>query len=282
MADWTAFGAVVGVVLTLLLVLSWLTQRGMNAVGEPPALPAGEPGSDPEPNVVSEPKQGAVRVHEYDETREETTARHPGLEEGPAAETLTGEQTLSGAALLANVAASQGTFTVVLLLAAVATGVPAAALGVTSAALAPDVLAVGAGLGVALSAANQGAVALFRRLDVGFSEELRSLLAPASLGGWAALLLGVLPLVALFEELLFRAILIGGFATGFGIDPWVLVVVSSMLFAAGHGAQGAGGVVVTGVLGLVLGAAFVVTESLAAVVLAHYLVNALEFVLHER
>jgi membrane protease YdiL (CAAX protease family) len=41
------------------------------------------------------------------------------------------------------------------------------------------------------------------------------------------------------------------------------------------------GVVVTGVLGFVLAAAFVLTGSLLAVVVAHYLVNALEFVVHE-
>jgi len=148
--------------------------------------------------------------------------------------------------------------------------------------LAPPVLLAGVGLGVALAVANQGIAALFRRFDVAFSEDLRELLAPDSPGGWAALLLGVLPLVAVFEELLFRGILIGAFATGFGVDPWLLVVASSVLFAAGHGAQGAGGVVVTGALGFVLGVGFVLTDSLAAVVVAHYLVNALEFLGHER
>jgi predicted Abi (CAAX) family protease len=40
-------------------------------------------------------------------------------------------------------------------------------------------------------------------------------------------------------------------------------------------------VLVTGTLGLVLAAGFVLTGSLLAVVVAHYLVNALEFVVHE-
>jgi len=39
--------------------------------------------------------------------------------------------------------------------------------------------------------------------------------------------------------------------------------------------------VVAALLGVGLGALFVVTGSLLAVVLAHYLVNALEFVVHE-
>jgi membrane protease YdiL (CAAX protease family) len=38
---------------------------------------------------------------------------------------------------------------------------------------------------------------------------------------------------------------------------------------------------VTGALGFVLAAAFVVTGSLLSVIVAHYLVNALEFVVHE-
>jgi membrane protease YdiL (CAAX protease family) len=52
-------------------------------------------------------------------------------------------------------------------------------------------------------------------------------------------------------------------------------------FALGHGAQGPAGVAATGVLGFVLAAAFVLTGSLLVVVVAHYLVNALEFVVHE-
>ncbi len=321
MPAWTAFGAVVGVVLALLLALSWLTQQSMSggagdgddtapAGADDPGGTApdpgarashadgrlGEPTPRPEATTTEDPAAGVGGREAVAENPEDggtdggdgcegATTRDPpqGLPEGsPAAETLTGGAELSGGALLANVAASQGTFTVVLVLAAVATGVPAAVLGVSWAALGVRPLAVGVALGVGLSAANQGAVALFRRLDVGFSEDLRELLAPETPAGWAGLVLGVLPLVAAFEELLFRAILIGAFSTGFGLDPWLLVVASSVLFAAGHGAQGPGGVVVTGTLGVVLGAAFVVTGSLATVVVAHYLVNLLEFVVHER
>lgn len=47
------------------------------------------------------------------------------------------------------------------------------------------------------------------------------------------------------------------------------------------GAQGRLGIIVTGLLGFVLAAAFVLTESLLVVVVAHYLVNALEFAGHE-
>jgi len=65
------------------------------------------------------------------------------------------------------------------------------------------------------------------------------------------------------------------------VSPWVMAVVASGAFALGHGAQGRLGMVVTGALGLVLAAAFVVTGSLLTVIVAHYLVNALEFVVHE-
>jgi membrane protease YdiL (CAAX protease family) len=72
-------------------------------------------------------------------------------------------------------------------------------------------------------------------------------------------------------------VLVGGFAAGFGLSPWPLAVLSSVAFALGHGAQGPLGMVVTGLLGFALAAAFVLTGSLLAVVVAHYLVNALEF-----
>jgi membrane protease YdiL (CAAX protease family) len=306
MAAWTAFGAVVAVVVATLLALSYLTQQGMDASGQ---FDPGQSPTDREPSVARDRDDAAATARDAapervdggvpprdaapEPTERGVSPNHDGsiargdatadpVADSPAAETLTTDRQLSGGVLLANVAASQGTFTVVLVVAALATGVPAEAVGLSTPGLAPAVLLSGAALGVALAAANQGTAAVFRRFDVGFSEDLRELLAPESPGGWAALLVGVLPLVAVFEELLFRGILIGAFATGFGVDPWVLVVASSLLFAAGHGAQGAAGIVVTGALGLVLGAAFVLTDSLAAVVVAHYLVNALEFVVHER
>ncbi|MXR21450.1 CPBP family intramembrane glutamic endopeptidase, partial [Halobacterium bonnevillei] len=105
---------------------------------------------------------------------------------------------------------------------------------------------------------------------------------PASTRGWL-LLFGVsLPVVAGFEELLFRGFLVGAFATGFEVSPWLLAVASSVVFGAGHTAQGYVGVVVTTLLGFALAAAYVVTGSLLVVVVAHYVVNAAEFALHAR
>jgi membrane protease YdiL (CAAX protease family) len=91
----------------------------------------------------------------------------------------------------------------------------------------------------------------------------------------------VLPVIAGFEEVLFRGALVGVVSSGYGVSAWVMAVVASGAFALGHGAQGRLGVLVTGALGFVLAAAFVLTGSLVVVIVAHYLVNALEFVVHE-
>jgi membrane protease YdiL (CAAX protease family) len=142
---------------------------------------------------------------------------------------------------------------------------------------------VGAGLavGVGLYAASGAATAAADRLGIEYDERLRDLLAPDGPAEWALMLLVILPVVAGAEELLFRGALIGALGAGFGLPIPVLVVASSILFGAGHSAQGALGVVATAAMGLVLGTAFVLTGSLAAVVVAHYVVNALEFVVRE-
>jgi membrane protease YdiL (CAAX protease family) len=185
--------------------------------------------------------------------------------------------------LFANVAVSHGLFAALLLGGILLAAVPWSALGVTDAATSTGLpaVALGIGLGVTIALANTVAAGLARTFGADPSRELRALLAPETWRGWLVLLAVVLPLIAGFEELLFRAALVGGFAAGFGVSPWVLAVLSSIAFAAGHGAQGALGVAVTGLLGLALATAFVLTGSLLAVVIAHYVVNAIEFVVAE-
>jgi membrane protease YdiL (CAAX protease family) len=184
--------------------------------------------------------------------------------------------------LLANVAFSQGVFGALVLGAAWFTQVPASALGISLdlAAVLPEV-ALGVAIGLALYAANAGVAVVAGAAGVSFDNGLRELLTPETPVGWALLLGVVLPVVAGVEELLFRGALIGAMSIGFGVSPWLLAVVSSAAFALGHGAQGKVGVAVTGALGFVLGAAFVYTGSFLVVVVAHYLVNALEFLVHE-
>ncbi len=186
----------------------------------------------------------------------------------------------SSGLLAGNVLASHGLLALVLLGTAWYAGVPLAVMGIGPPSL--EAVVFGTGLGLGLVVANEGGARLAARAGLGHDERLRALLAPDTPLGWLGLLLVVLPLGAAAEELLFRGALVGGLAAGFGLPVWGLAVVSSVLFGLGHGLQGPGGVVVTTGLGAVLAAAFVVTGSLAVVVVAHYLVNALEFVVNER
>ncbi|MBZ6495404.1 CPBP family intramembrane glutamic endopeptidase [Natrinema longum] len=189
---------------------------------------------------------------------------------------------LSTGMVLANVAFSQGLFALVLLGAAVYTAIPPSALGIDASVSALETgLRWGIAVGVVVYVGNELAAAAATHLGFDHDEDLRELLAPDSTGDWLLLLGGVLPIIAVFEEFLFRAALIGVPAAGFGISPWLLAVGSSIAFALGHGMQGSIGIVVTGLLGFVLAAVFIATESLLVVVVAHYLVNALEFVVHE-
>ncbi len=183
--------------------------------------------------------------------------------------------------LLVNVALSQGLFLAVLVAAAWYTRIPLDALGIGASVTGSAALAIGVGLGCVLYLGSELGGAIADGLGFEYDEGLRGLLAPDSMRGWVVLLAFVLPVIAFFEEFLFRAALIGTVWAGYGVSPWILAVLSSMLFAVGHGAQGTTGIVVTGLLGFVLATAFVLTESLLVVVVAHYLVNALEFVVHE-
>ena len=249
MPNWSAFAGVTGVVLTALLVLARLSQTEQRS-GDETDVPPWEHDS---PALDRPDESGPSRA----------------------------EPAVGSLALLANVAVSQGALGSFLVAGALVTAVPAGALGVDAAAFGPSALLAGVGAGVALYLANEGGAAVGRRLGVEGAEAFRAALAPESRRGWVVLLLVVLPVVAAFEELLFRGALVGALAAGFDVSPWLLAGLSSVAFAAGHGAQGRLGVVVTGGLGFALAALFVLTESLVAVVVAHYLVNALEFVVNE-
>ncbi|SEK41674.1 CPBP family glutamic-type intramembrane protease [Haloferax larsenii] len=182
--------------------------------------------------------------------------------------------------LLANVAVSQGLLGAFLVTSVWYTSVPLSALGLSLSGL-PSKLAVGVALGGALYAVNRAGSSVSREFGLVPDESLRDALTPETPTGWALLLLVVLPLIAGFEELLFRGALVGALAVGFDVSPWLMAAVSSVAFGVGHGAQGRLGIVVTGLLGFALAAAFVLTQSLLVVVVAHYLVNALEFVGHD-
>ncbi|MHC3437846.1 CPBP family intramembrane glutamic endopeptidase [Natrialbaceae archaeon A-gly3] len=278
MPQWGTFAGVTGVVLLLLLVLSHLTTTVLEEVPDT-AREGSQPtatSSDPDSNASALEANGSPT---------ETGPAEPGHEafegDAPGRDRLPVES-LSTAELLANVALSQGLFAGVLIGAALYTGIPAEALGIafTMEYLVTGIT-VGVGVGVLLYVANELGAASAKRFGIDHSEELREMLAPDSAGGWIALLAVVLPIIAIFEELLFRAALIGVLSAGFDLSPWILAVGSSIVFGFGHGIQGTAGVVVTGLLGFVLAAVFIYTGSLLVVVVAHYLINALEFVVHE-
>jgi len=245
---------------------------------------AGEVDADTE--VAGEVDTGAERATGTDSEAEAMVLPKSGVayRPGPAAERDPSPTAdLSTSSLLANVAVSQGLFGALLLFGAWYAEIPLWAFGIGSGVTGGRAVAIGVGLGVALYAANEVSAALGARfgLGVGDGQRLRGALAPETAGGWLLLLVVVLPIIAGFEEVLFRGALVGVVSSGYDVSAWAMAVVASGAFALGHGAQGRLGVLVTGALGFVLAAAFVLTGSLVVVIVAHYLVNALEFVVHE-
>lgn len=195
---------------------------------------------------------------------------------------LAGGQYLSPANLYFNVIASQVLVVALLGVLAWYTAMPLAAFGIGGHGHSVSwQIGVGIALGIFLYGLNEGSVLVLDRFGIGYSEALRGALAPSSGGGWGLLLVGVLPIIAAAEEIVFRAALIGAVEAGYGLSPLLLAVLSSIAFALGHGVQGPGGILVTGALGFVLALAFIGTGSLLLVVVAHYVVNSLEFLVHE-
>lgn len=186
---------------------------------------------------------------------------------------------LGGAVLRLNVLVSQAAVAALVLGLAWATAVPWTALGWHGVSV--PALGLGLAVGAVLAVANELLDRLVDEKTLGRSAALRSRLAPETPAGWATLLLAVIPVIALSEELLFRGALIGAAAVGLGVGPWLLAVVSSVAFGLAHAAQGAVGVLGTAAFGLVLAATFLLTGDLLAVVIAHALVDVVEFGVHE-
>jgi len=269
---WDLFAGATVVVLLVVLGLSRATARELSGASEPPS------GSSPaEAEVIPE--------DDADPTPEDDPAVEPSRSDDaksprPDPEPPVLRRSTRGAepGLLLSAAFSQALVGALLVGLAWYAEVPPDALGIDDPA---GAVLPGAALGIGLYAANEAGVWVAVRLGIESDEALRELLAPETRGEWALLLLVVLPVVAGVEELLFRGALVGALAAGFPVSPWVLAVFSSVAFGLGHGLQGPGGVLVTGVLGFALAAAFVLTGNLWVVVVAHYLVNALEFLVHE-
>lgn len=258
MTRWVAFAALTAAVVGVMLAAARASTRALSTTDT----------ADTAAGLESLP-DGADHL-------DATTAerQHPSSTPSPDA--------LPTQALLLNLAVSHGFLAAVLAAGIWLANVPLASLGVGAGPVTGSTaVAVGLAVGAAIAAVNTLFSVVASRLNVDPSEQLRSLLAPETTLDWALLCFVVFPIVAGFEELLFRGILVGAFAVGFDLSPWLLAVVSSALFAAGHGAQGRLGVVATGVLGFVLAAVFISTGSLLVVAVAHYVVNVVEFLVAE-
>ncbi|MFB6211349.1 MAG: lysostaphin resistance A-like protein [Halobacteriales archaeon] len=278
--QWDLFAALTVFVLGTLLVLARASEQAIRGT-EP------TPDTDQErwewdrnrPPSVEGTATESDRQPEPTSRGDSTTTTDVGDRNGDERQ-ATAIDAMSARQLLANVVLSHGLLAGVVIGGAWITEIPAAALGL----LAPidRVVVIGGALGIGLYIANEIGTQLADRFDIGYDERLREALAPEEPSDWGLLLLVVLPVIAGFEELLFRGAVIGVFNMAYGVDPWILAVVSSGLFGYGHGAQGHSGIAVTAGLGFVLATAFILTESLLVVIVAHYLVNALEFLVHER
>jgi len=264
MPQWAAFVGLTGFLLTALLALAQLSQRALS--GETASVPAST-GRDTQTQDPVYPRFATVAV---------ARRRQHLTEQLSPTDPSTG-------ALLANVALTQGLFGALLLGGAVFFSIPASALGITGAPLSTGIAAVGVGVaaGVGFWLGSELAAVAAGDLGISVDESMRELLAPDSAGGWVVLLGVILPIIAVVEELLFRAAAIGVPVAGLGAPAWLMVPLAAAAFGLGHGAQGRVGIAVTGTLGVALGALFVLTNSLLAVVVAHYCINALELVVHE-
>lgn len=92
---------------------------------------------------------------------------------------------------------------------------------------------------------------------------------------WIDLTFGLL-MVAAFEELVFRGYLrfyIGKFTD----NPTIIVAISSIAFGLIHWCLGLHAVIITSIIGAVFMIAYLRTRSLPAIILAHFMVNFIDF-----
>jgi len=279
MAAWELFFVALVLLVAVLLVLTHLsTQVFQSALDSTSTDSAAE---QHQPSATSATEQPPVSTAD---TRAETAASRPSSTEETETPTTQTEAmpALSTPGLWANVVLTQGLFGLLLLGAAWYTGVPAAAFGVAADHDLAAGVATGLGVGVVFFVLSELSTCAVGRTGTEPPTALREALAAETPGGWAVLLLVVLPVIAVFEELLFRGAMIGVLSVGFDAPVWLLAVGSSVAFGLGHSAQGRLGIFVTGLLGLGLAAVFIWTGSLLVVIVAHYIINALEFAVHER
>jgi len=102
-------------------------------------------------------------------------------------------------------------------------------------------------------------------------QEAPSFLVPSG-AGQIALALLLLVVVAVSEEVIFRGYLIRRF-TALSLNPVAALILSSAVFALGHGYERSGGAVGVGILGLIFGAIYLWRNSLVAPMVMHFIQN---------
>lgn len=158
------------------------------------------------------------------------------------------------------------------------TGIQPQHLGLGPSSIGIEALSVGIVLGFALYLLTELLIHVVDVLGLTYEPGYDQIFA-TSPGGWPFFLGITLPAVSLREELIYRVALIGVASVVLGTSPWMLAVVSTLVFGAIH-FTGDGGIVIAGILGGALAITFVITNSLLIVVIAHTIVNGTEFVLH--
>ena len=108
-----------------------------------------------------------------------------------------------------------------------------------------------------------------------YSPDIMKSLIPRNQIEWVLIVIPLLVAVAV-EELLFRGLMIGGFSTI--VNPWAMALASGVLFGLMHSPQGTLGIVLTGAVGILFGAVFIITDSLLTVIVAHFALNFLQIV----
>ncbi len=106
-----------------------------------------------------------------------------------------------------------------------------------------------------------------------YSPQIMKSVTPKNQREWVLIILPLLLAVSI-EELLFRGLLIGGFSLV--VNPWVMAIASSLIFGIMHSPQGSLGIVLTGTVGFIFAAAFILSNSLILVICAHFIVNFLQ------
>lgn len=178
--------------------------------------------------------------------------------------------------LLINTAISQALFAGLLASGIWLAQIPVGVFGITVPTVYTTTIGVSSGIGI--MGINRAVSHLLDQPHMAETTAVRRVLTPGSRGGWGLLVCIVLPMIAVFEEAIFRGAMIGAIQQGYDVPIWVLIIVSSTLFGFGHSAQGRVGMVMTAIFGVILGTVFVLTESLTVVIIAHYIVNLSEFV----